>query len=260
MTQKALGAAPTAPEDLVTKLYADTLTPSGVIQLYGGVGAPTGWLVCDGRTVSRTTYAALFSAIAMNFTGTVTTGSANITNVTVTSGASVLTYGVPGWPISGPGIPAGATITAISGTTVTISVNATATNASASVWVAPWGIGNGTSTFNLPDLRSTFIFGGDGQGVATPPNGSTGGGVQHYHTLSAAGQAAIMVTGNNGGVLIKSTSNAGVSGADFLGTVSGWTRSANPTQTTANSAQLQGTTDNASSLPPYTVVTHVIKT
>jgi len=37
--------------------------PSGVILPYGGATAPTGWLLCDGSTKSRTDYADLFAAI-----------------------------------------------------------------------------------------------------------------------------------------------------------------------------------------------------
>ena len=39
------------------------LMPSGVILPFGGSTAPTGWLVCDGSAISRTTYANLFAAI-----------------------------------------------------------------------------------------------------------------------------------------------------------------------------------------------------
>ena len=39
------------------------LVPSGVMLPYAGASAPTGWLLCDGSAVSRTTYAALFAAI-----------------------------------------------------------------------------------------------------------------------------------------------------------------------------------------------------
>ncbi len=39
------------------------LTPAGGVIMYGGASAPTGWLLCDGSAVSRTTYSALFSAI-----------------------------------------------------------------------------------------------------------------------------------------------------------------------------------------------------
>ena len=39
------------------------LMPSGVILPFGGSSAPTGFLICDGSAVSRTTYSALFDVI-----------------------------------------------------------------------------------------------------------------------------------------------------------------------------------------------------
>ena len=45
---------------------ADTL-PLGAIVLFGGTNAPTGWLICDGSAISRTTYSKLFSAIGTTF-------------------------------------------------------------------------------------------------------------------------------------------------------------------------------------------------
>lgn len=41
--------------------------PPGVINPYAGSAAPSGWLMCDGSAVSRTTYAALFAAIGTAF-------------------------------------------------------------------------------------------------------------------------------------------------------------------------------------------------
>lgn len=38
--------------------------PAGVVQAFAGATAPTGWLLCNGAAISRTTYAALFAAIA----------------------------------------------------------------------------------------------------------------------------------------------------------------------------------------------------
>lgn len=38
--------------------------PAGMIFEFAGSSIPTGWLACDGSAVSRTTYAALFSAIS----------------------------------------------------------------------------------------------------------------------------------------------------------------------------------------------------
>jgi microcystin-dependent protein len=44
-----------------------TNTPAGAVVMYGGGTAPSGWLVCDGSAVSRTTYADLFSAIGERY-------------------------------------------------------------------------------------------------------------------------------------------------------------------------------------------------
>ena len=63
-------------------------TPAGSLIQYGGAAAPSGWLLCDGTAISRTTYAPLFTAI----------GTA-------------------------------------------------------------WGVGNGSTTFNVPDLRGAFLRG-----------------------------------------------------------------------------------------------------
>src|SRR5579871_3361453 len=43
--------------------------PSGVAADAGAAGIPAGWLLCDGSAVSRTTYAALFAAIGINYGG-----------------------------------------------------------------------------------------------------------------------------------------------------------------------------------------------
>lgn len=42
-------------------------TPAGSIQIWGTSTAPTGFLLCDGSAVSRTTYAALFAVIGTTF-------------------------------------------------------------------------------------------------------------------------------------------------------------------------------------------------
>jgi microcystin-dependent protein len=41
--------------------------PTGSISMYGGASAPSGWLLCDGSAVSRTTYSALFAIISTTF-------------------------------------------------------------------------------------------------------------------------------------------------------------------------------------------------
>ena len=64
------GEAPNITDVTITKsgggtLYADN--PIGSIVPYGGATAPTGWLLCNGQAVSRTTYADLFAAIGTSF-------------------------------------------------------------------------------------------------------------------------------------------------------------------------------------------------
>jgi len=43
--------------------FVSMAMPVGVVADYAGPNAPPGWLICDGRSVSRTTYSQLFAAI-----------------------------------------------------------------------------------------------------------------------------------------------------------------------------------------------------
>ena len=52
------------------KLAAGAASVSGEIKMYAGSSAPTGWLLCDGSTVSQTTYAALYAVVGANAFGT----------------------------------------------------------------------------------------------------------------------------------------------------------------------------------------------
>jgi len=98
----------------LTTATALFLLPTGTMLPFAGTVAPTGFLLCDGSAVSRTTYAALFAAI---------------------------------------------------GTT--------------------WGVGDGSTTFNLPDMRRRTHVGSGGVATGTLGNtvGSTGGA--ETHTLAA---------------------------------------------------------------------------
>lgn len=112
---------------------APFLVPTGTILDYGGVAAPTGYLLCYGQAVSRATYAALFAAI-----GTV------------------------------------------------------------------GGVGDGSTTFNIPDLRGRVVAGQDDMGGTSADrltnqaggvNGDTLGatGGEETHALSTAGGPALNV-------------------------------------------------------------------
>lgn len=51
-----------------TKAYVDAAaSPPGMVAPFAGSSAPTGWLLCDGSAVSRTTYAALFAVVGTTY-------------------------------------------------------------------------------------------------------------------------------------------------------------------------------------------------
>jgi microcystin-dependent protein len=46
-------------------ILVGSVIPPGVIQAFGGDTVPSGWLLCDGSTASRSTYAGLFAAVGI---------------------------------------------------------------------------------------------------------------------------------------------------------------------------------------------------
>jgi hypothetical protein len=63
--------AASGPTELIRKGEMDAAVaaalPAGVITSFAGSVAPSGWLMCTGQVVSRTTYAALFAAIGTTY-------------------------------------------------------------------------------------------------------------------------------------------------------------------------------------------------
>lgn len=55
------------PTQQSVKAYVDARTPAGVVVPYAGSSAPSGYLLCYGQAVSRTTYADLFTAISVTY-------------------------------------------------------------------------------------------------------------------------------------------------------------------------------------------------
>ena len=128
----ALTGTPTAPTPAVgdadtsiaTTAFVATAvaasTPPGVIVDFGGATPPTGWLLCNGAAVSRTTYANLYAAL----------GSAT----------------------------------------------------------SPYGQGDGTTTFNVPDCRGRVRAGVDTRVTAILPGfttrGAVGGEAAHVQSIA----------------------------------------------------------------------------
>lgn len=136
---------------------------TGAMKAWAGIDLPSGYLWCDGSAVSRATYAALFAVLSKTVTGNRTSGSTSITGVA----SDLRNKGLVGAKIEGTGIPAGATITALTATTITLSASATSgAGTSTSLTIIPWGAGNGSTTFNVPDKRGRVGAGRDDMGDA----------------------------------------------------------------------------------------------
>jgi len=138
----------------------------GTIIQWGSNTIPTGWLLCDGSAISRTTYSDLFSVIGTSF-----------------------------------------------------------------------GAGDGSTTFNLPDLRGKVAVGKDTNDTDFDTLGDTGGSKylqEHTHSISKGGQGFVTDSGGYAGVM-------GDWGA-------------------FNTSGVQGvTTGNSGNLQPYVTLNYIIK-
>jgi microcystin-dependent protein len=185
-------SAATAETDYVTPTGAGTLqnkivdstsptafNPAGIMQPYGGRTAPTGWLLCDGSAVSRTTYSGLFDVLC-NSLGTFTVTIAAPAVVSLT--AHGLVTGDQVYLTTTGALPTGLSantlyyivrIDANSFNLSTSRANAlagtkiTTTGSQSGVHTARWcpyGLGDGSTTFTLPDLRGRIAAGADAMG------------------------------------------------------------------------------------------------
>jgi microcystin-dependent protein len=217
-----------------TILFSDV--PIGCTVPFEGIVVPDGFLLANGTPVSRNTYYQLFRTLTARFGGTLTSGSNIITAVSSTANL------VAGYPISGPGIPTGATITAIlSSTSISLSANATATGPQLELIAAPHGVGDGVTTFNLPNRTQRFIFGAGGAYIL----GGVGGN-----------PAVTLQVGNlpphlHGYAQVDASSPAGSGGtAAYNTTAEG---------TTTNGSEYGLNSVPFSIMPPYGVTNYIIK-
>jgi microcystin-dependent protein len=156
--------------------------PVGQVVDYAGLTAPSGWLFCYGQNVSRSTYGLLLAALSITTTGNTTNGSATVTNIPSTAEMAV------GMPITGTNIQAGSTIaTIVSSTSITLSLTANGTGTGVSLRVMPWGAGDGSTTFGLPDLRGRTTAGRDDMGGSGASRLTTGGSGINGVRLGTAG-------------------------------------------------------------------------
>lgn len=67
MDEYNLGVAKAYTDSSVSGLSAGSSAPTGSMLMYAGSTAPSGWLLCDGSAVSRTTYSALFAVTGTSY-------------------------------------------------------------------------------------------------------------------------------------------------------------------------------------------------
>lgn len=201
-------------------------SPTGSMTAYGGFTAPTGWLLCDGSAVSRATYSALLGVITLTSVVTISIASPGV--VTWASHGMVAGDAVS-FETTGT-LPTGIVVGTqyyVSGTGLTVnSFQFSATQVGTSVNTSgsqsgiqtgrrtPYGCGDGTTTFNVPDRRGRISLGLDnmggvaanrvtqvGSGIYAQALGSTGGDQLmqfHLHTLTLpSGDGSLGTVGTN---------------------------------------------------------------
>ena len=176
--------------------YAYPIVPIGTVIDFAGFIVPDHYYLCDGSAKDRISNYLLFKTLTTTETVTLTN---TVTTFTVVSAAD---YHI-GMAIEGTGIPASTTISNIVGTTITMSAAATA-SASSTVTFFAYGAGDGSTTFNMPNLLGFTTAGANGTLFGSGLNGVG------YQDGSATSNALLAHTHGIGSPLVN-----------FVGTGSG---------------------------------------
>lgn len=165
----------------------------GTIKPWAGMTAPNQYAFTYGQEISRTTYATLFTAITSSQATFCTSASPILTGLTDTTNFWI------GMSLEVSCVAAGfSTVVSKTSTTVTMAANANVTTNTTAVFF-PWGRGNGTTTFNLPDFRGVPIAGNNNMGgVASSNLTTTYFGATNPNSTGALGgsQSRVLLTAN----------------------------------------------------------------
>ncbi len=255
--------------DQIALTVLSSIQPPGIIQPYAARIAPIGWLNCDGSTVSRTTYAPLFSAIVPSL-GSVTCTSAS--PAVVTNTAHGLSTGdaifLTGTAPTGTSINTLYYIIRIDANSYNIAtsranayagtkINTTSTGSSLVAWDCPHGLGDGSTTFTLPDIRGRGLAGMDTTGgtAAGRLNLAQSQGV--YGNLGATGgeQGHTMTTSEMVAHTHNMTYPANGTAGGFANLFAG-----NNTGTNTTASSSTGSTTAFNNIAPIGLVNYIIKT
>jgi len=196
---------------------ASPYMPAGAMMPYAGASAPTGWLLCYGQAVSRTTYSDLFTAIADVYGVGDGSTTFNLPDMRGRVGAGKDDMG---------GVAASRLTTAGSG-----------------VDGATLGASGGAETHTLTTAQlatHTHSFTGD----------ATGAGGAHTHTVGGASDSA--VSGASGNLLFAGSASAA--------TVNTGAISATHTHTTSGTNATAGSGTAHNNVQPTLVLNYIIKT
>jgi hypothetical protein len=191
------GAGAASPNQFnVLSPLSNSIIPTGAELAYAGVTLPSGFLWEFGQTVSRTTYANLLTALRASFSATFSSGSP-----TVNVSSDLRNLGLEGATVESatPGIT-GLTISAVNSNSLVLSGNASASSGGVVTCFAyPFGNGDGSTTFGIPDRRGRTLAGRDNMnttsGAAAAGRLTSGGSGIPGIQLGAAGGAETQTIG-----------------------------------------------------------------
>lgn len=171
----------------------------GTILPWAGINAPSQYAFAYGQELSRTTYAQLLGVITVTQTVTCTVGSPVLSAMSDTTQIPV------GAVIENICVAPGSTVSSKTASSVTLNNNSSiSTNVSTQFFL--YGNGNGSTTFNLPDLRGQVIAGRNNMGgtassrlisanYGTNPDATGASGGSQTKTLALTNLPAYTPTG-----------------------------------------------------------------
>lgn len=168
----------------------------GTVIAWTNTVLPAKYLYTAGQAVSRTTFSDLLTAITFQTTFLCQVGVATVTVPIAISDSVPI-----GAPVETSCFAPGTTVFAKSSGSLTMSGNAT-TTASVTARIFPWGNGDGSTTFNVVDMRGRGLIGRNNMG------GSTGTALSSLYYLNGTTQvnpnAIGAVAGNQSNTLLTS--------------------------------------------------------
>jgi hypothetical protein len=124
----------------------------GTVKPWSGLVAPNQYVFAYGQELSRATYSDLLSAITLTQNFNCTSGSNVVSGISDTSQTPI------GADIESSCFSGTVTVSSKTSTSYTVSANAIITSSGVSGTVFAFGNGNGTTTFNVPDLRGRLAL------------------------------------------------------------------------------------------------------